>query len=241
MTQFTIRERPSQATAIVTGILVLVICSIGLVSGIIALTGLPRHGRKGILWPALTGISIWVLLFVMAVPTFLRARERALQAKARSAAAAKRPAAIHIAGADQVQDSEVGFSFDLPEGYESFPKESMPGGYSHAFLRQTPGEINRLILISRLRGILPPQQHLSAADVPSATAKLTRFNWRGIEVDGFRVPEKVQGMDYLTFNIQIPLRKQAIQIGIGGPMEAEEQLRKVAKQLLESLDGETNW
>ena len=45
----------------------LVLMSIGLVSGVIALCGVSRHGRPGILTPAVTGLVIWVALVVLAL------------------------------------------------------------------------------------------------------------------------------------------------------------------------------
>src|SRR4051794_38103557 len=40
----------------------------GLVAGIVALCGVRRHGRQGLLWPAITGVCLWLLLFGLAVP-----------------------------------------------------------------------------------------------------------------------------------------------------------------------------
>jgi hypothetical protein len=51
----------------------------GVVAGIISLFGIRRNGRAGILWKAVTGISIVVLLALALVPSVLAARERARQ------------------------------------------------------------------------------------------------------------------------------------------------------------------
>jgi hypothetical protein len=45
----------------------------------------------------------------------------------------------------------------------------------------------------------------------------------------------------VTYKAQIPIRKQAIQIGFGGPAAEEAQIRALAEQVLSTLDGQVNW
>jgi len=218
--------------AVVVGALAL----IGLLSGIIALFGVRRYGRKGLLWPAITGICLWLLLFALAVPVFSQTRKMALRPKSMSL----RPAS-HSPTAHRVQDSTIGFSFDLPEGYESFAASAKPPGYSHAFVRQVPNQPNRFLLVKPLGGT-SGRERLNPQMLPSGgSLSLTSFDWRGLQVDGIRVPEKSGETAFITFNVQIPLRTQAIQLGIGGPAEQESELRALVEQTLSTLEGETNW
>ncbi len=55
-------------------------------AGIIALCGIPKHGRKGLLGPGLTGILLPLLLVGMAVPAFHQVRSNALEMRARQQA-----------------------------------------------------------------------------------------------------------------------------------------------------------
>lgn len=50
---------------------------LGILAGIIALFGIRRHGRTGILWKAVIGLSIFLLLALLAIPNFLKARQNA--------------------------------------------------------------------------------------------------------------------------------------------------------------------
>src|SRR5579871_6681148 len=58
-----------------------VICVLGILSGIVALCGIPKYGRQGILGKALAGLIAYALLIGLAVPNLLAARERALRAR----------------------------------------------------------------------------------------------------------------------------------------------------------------
>lgn len=44
---------------------------VGLVAGVVAFFGIPKYGRKGLLWKALVGTLLPLGLFALAVPTFL--------------------------------------------------------------------------------------------------------------------------------------------------------------------------
>lgn len=48
---------------------------LGIIAGIIALLGIRRHGRAGILWKTVIGLSIFLLMALLAVPNFLKAKE----------------------------------------------------------------------------------------------------------------------------------------------------------------------
>jgi hypothetical protein len=229
-------QSASQASRIISAILVALLALIGVIAGIVALCGIRRYGHKGLLWPAVTGICLWLLLFGLAVPAFLQVRKIAALQKPTPL----RPL-VHSPSATRVQDAEMGFSFDLPEGYEPFPPAGKPQGYRHAFLRQVANEPNRVLLVNPLGGTLGRQRLKPEEIPPGRGVSLTAFNWRGVQVDAIRVPEKLDDTDYLTFNVQIPLRRQAIQLGIGGPAESEPQLRALVEQVLSTLDGETNW
>jgi hypothetical protein len=56
-----------------------------------------------------------------------------------------------------------------------------------------------------------------------------------------RAPEEVNGVPTVTLNAQVPLKPEAIQVGVVGPAAQEEELRGTLRSVLASLDGETNW
>lgn len=232
---------PTRSDLIAGAILGAIVPVTGVLSGLVALFGIPRYGRKGILWPAITGVVLWVGLTALAIPTFNRIQKRALEARAR--ATAQTPA-VRSTGATRVEDAELGFSFDLPEGYIAFPEHAKPAGIKHAFARELPGENARVLLVKPLGGTLPRQKMRPGdlpPDTPARSLSLTPFNWRGIEVEGARMLETQDALKYITFQIQIPLRGQAIQLGVGGALESEAEVREIANEVLASLEGQHSW
>ena len=225
-----------QRSGIVSALFGGIVALLGIVCGIIALFGVRKHGRKGILWPAVTGISLWLVLFAIAIPVFLQVKQLAALRKS-----TVQTAAIHEPTAIRIEDSTLGFSFDLPDGYETFPTSAKPPECSHAFVKPSVDGRNGVLLVKPLGGILG-REHLKLSEIPAGkNLTLASFTWRGLVVDGIRVPEKTEAGDYLSFNIQIPLRKQAIQLGFGGPADSENEIRALAEHVLASLEGATNW
>jgi hypothetical protein len=69
----------TRMSALVTAFILGGIMVLGAALGIVALFGIRRHGRAGILWKSATGLGIFTLLFLAAIPAFLKAREAARQ------------------------------------------------------------------------------------------------------------------------------------------------------------------
>jgi hypothetical protein len=227
---------PQYQSAFSRNIVAVLVCAlflIGVISGIAAFFGIRRHGRKKILWPALIGVSIWLLLPALAAPAFLKARRLALQ---------KRAAFLpvrHTPGSTRVNDAELGFSFEVPEGYKSSFKP--PQGFRHAYVKSGGAAGNDVLGVKPLGGKLP-HARLKAENLPlNNSAKLIPLSWRGLDINASQVLETLSTGNYLTFNAQIPLRTQAIQLMLVGPAQREQQLRETMEQVLDSLDGETNW
>ena len=66
-------------SSVITELLALVLIAAGLVFGIIALCGIPKHGPRGILGPAMAGLVINGLLISIFVSNFMAARAKAQQ------------------------------------------------------------------------------------------------------------------------------------------------------------------
>ncbi|HEY3897300.1 MAG TPA: hypothetical protein VGM54_01735 [Chthoniobacter sp.] len=227
----------ARAMAIVAGFFVIT----GVLAGIIALLGIRRHGRKGLLAPAVTGISIWVVLLAIGTAGFLAARGHGLQQKALSAQFEKTPP-VHIPGALRVQDAELGYSFDLPPGFQAFPEAQKPKEFRAAYINRGADGSMALVLVKALGGLISPYKRMTLQSLPPEKhLTLAPFAWRGMPIDGVRLPEKTTQGDFITFNVQIPIKKQAIQIGFGALASDEAQTHALAEQVLATLDGPVSW
>ncbi len=67
----------TQMDAIANAVIISIVPVVGIVSGIVSLFGIRRHGSKGILWKSGIGLSIIGLMFLAAIPPFLKALEAA--------------------------------------------------------------------------------------------------------------------------------------------------------------------
>ena len=67
------------ASPLIIDLLALLLIAVGFIFGIIALCGIPKHGPKGILGPALAGLAINGLLIFIFVTNFMAARAKAQQ------------------------------------------------------------------------------------------------------------------------------------------------------------------
>jgi hypothetical protein len=118
-------QRPfALIVAIVSSIIIL----IGLICGTVALFGIPRYGKKGILAKALSGIIIPLLLSALAVPNFLAARAQALKRKQYQMSAEGQIQAI----ADQInrQGKKMVDEATRLEGVEALPNKTLLYNYT---------------------------------------------------------------------------------------------------------------
>jgi hypothetical protein len=189
----------------------------------------------------LGGIGILLLLFAVAIPTARHFRSKAME----KAVATPPPVVLeplkHRRSLDRFEDKELGFSFDMPSGFEPVPAEKKPKQFRHVFLKKGVGESHSVITIKEMDEPIRADRHLQEKDLsPGMKATLMTFLWRGLSVDAFRVVEETPTDDYVTFNIQIPLKGHGLQIGFGGSGSNEAILKAQAEQTLATLEGEVN-
>jgi hypothetical protein len=213
----------------------------GLLAGVVALGGIFKYGRKGILVPALIGIAIPVALAVLALPNFYAAKRRA------RAHVPPQPA-VHATAARILRDEKSRFSMDIPHGFEDWPEGAVAPNVLHCFARKLPGaDDSRLVInVQRLNGTIPPNQPLRREDVlqhapPGTKLDLIQKKWRGFKVDTFVSEVSLNGVQAIVYGVQIPLVPRAIQINVGGPVFHRSEVEKLADEILVSLEGNTNW
>lgn len=149
-----------------------------------------------------------------------------------------------VARADTIVDARLGFELELPAGFVSRPDlVGITPDIVHAFQfgEATEDEIAVLLLIEKLGGVIG-RERLSKEDMPpELDGDIFVTAWQEFEIDGFEVPENVNGIPAVTYNVQIPLKREAIQVKIFGPADREELLQDLLRQVLDGLSGESNW
>lgn len=146
--------------------------------------------------------------------------------------------------AETIEDEALKFSLTLPDGFVARPDlQGVAPNVAHAFEFGDAAEDGTpiLLFVEKLGGVIG-RERINPENMPAGFAgRHFVTTWQGFELDAFAVPESLEGMDVITYNVQIPLRGQAIQLKLFGPQSREERLQQLQRQLLDNLQGETNW
>lgn len=146
--------------------------------------------------------------------------------------------------ADTVTDPELGFTLNLSS--EFIPRPDLVGATPdivHAFQYgdATEDGVAVLLIIKKLGGVMG-RERLKKQDMPPGiNGEIFVTTWQGFEIQGFEIPETVNGMNAITYNVLIPLKGAAIKVQLMGLADREENLKPLLRQILDGLDGESNW
>jgi len=141
----------------------------------------------------------------------------------------------------QVKNAELGYSLTLPEGFTDFPAARSQKDVVDAWSETAPASANGalVLLVARMHGVLP-REALRQEDVPANTHVLG-FKWKGFDVSGLKTLTTQAGQPVFVLVAQVPLRKEAVQLSVAGPVDQEARGQSIMEATLASLEGETNW
>lgn len=146
--------------------------------------------------------------------------------------------------AETIDDPVLGFTLELPPEYteRSDIVDSRPDiVYAFQYGEAAAGELPVFLMIKLLNGTISPGG-LQDKDMPEEfKGKLFETKWQGFDVDGSEVPEALNGIDTITYNVSIPLKIRAIQVMLFGPADRTEELTTLLPEILDNLKGESNW
>jgi len=152
-------------------------------------------------------------------------------------------AAAQIAAGETVSHPQLGFRLSVPDGFAQHP-ESVQGDVLYAFHRPPAGEqqMGMIIGVSRLNGVLSREKiDPKQLSVHNPQATIVRESWKGFDIEVCRIPETLGDLRVVTFNADVPLKPEAIQIKAIAEAANEEELLAVLRSVLVQLDGQTNW
>ena len=145
---------------------------------------------------------------------------------------------------ESFEDTAFGFRMTVPDGFvrnkamaTSNPK------IIHVFERESASnkQIQWMLFIEKMRGTIG-REPIRKADMPAGfKGRLFKTQWQGFNVDAFEVPEQVGSIQTITFNVQIPLKRRAIQVKLFGPAADKPALRRLLREVLRDLKGDSNW
>jgi hypothetical protein len=143
-----------------------------------------------------------------------------------------------------VVDEALGFSLTLPGGFVPIRRDTESlQHFAHAFVLGDLGddELDITLFISDLRGLIE-NKRLTPKDIPAGfNARLTTRHWQGFTVNVVESSQRVEGMDLVAYAVLIPLKRSAIRMEVTGPVDRKQEIEAQLDQLLNGLDGESNW
>jgi hypothetical protein len=152
--------------------------------------------------------------------------------------------ALPLRAAETLNDPTYHFTLALPDGFEPAPQFiGAKPDIIHAYAYGEPDRngMRVLLLIERMHGTIG-REHINASKLPPGSkGSIFVTRWHDFEVDAISVPEQQRGTDYLTCNVQIPLKHEAIQVELFGAASRKAELDRLLPQVLGGLNGESNW
>jgi hypothetical protein len=139
-------------------------------------------------------------------------------------------------------NTEIGYHLTVPEGFVDYPEGRATNPRMISCWREETEDSTAATLalcVQRL-GLTMGRDTLRSSDIPART-EIRRFRWRDLDLQGFLTHVERDGDDFVALTVQVPLRKEAIQVVVGGPASEEPRADAVMRQTLASLEGESNW
>jgi hypothetical protein len=141
-----------------------------------------------------------------------------------------------------VDFEELAMSVAIPEGYRERPDFAMGNPDVLAVYVETEpfnAEEHLVVWVQRMRDVVEEGWIDIAASSQGTQTRIV--TWRGLKLPVVRVPNNAGGLRRTQVTTTVPLTPEAIQLGLTGPTEREEELTAVMEQLIAGTEGETNW
>ncbi|HEY1602035.1 MAG TPA: hypothetical protein VGG64_20700 [Pirellulales bacterium] len=143
-----------------------------------------------------------------------------------------------------VVDDARGFTLTLPDDFVANPKlVGAAPNIIHGFVLGDPTDdkLDIVLLIEKMGGTIS-REPLTLEDLPpDFRGRLFKTQWQGFAVDAFEIPEAIDQTRAVTYNVQLPLKRAAIQVKLFGPADRESELQSLLATILSGLKGESNW
>jgi hypothetical protein len=141
-----------------------------------------------------------------------------------------------------IQDESLGFTLVLPDEFREFSVEASPDIVHAAIHGDENDDLPDLyVFVERMHGVIgrgtPKREDLPA----DFAGSVFTVKWQDYDINVFEIPEESDGVAFVTYNAQIPLKREAIQLKLFGPRDRRAELSTLLAQIVSGCRGETNW
>jgi len=141
-----------------------------------------------------------------------------------------------------IEDTSLGFTLKMSDAYaESALYKLTSPNVVEAFTFGDRSSTPWVFMIENMGGRIRKNESMKGRMPAGFQGRILNFTWQGYQIEGFEIPETVDGVAMITYNVQVPLKKSAIQLKLWGPASDQQALRDEMTNLVAGLRGESNW
>ena len=147
-----------------------------------------------------------------------------------------------------ISNQEIGFSLTIPDGFQQVDPAQIPNPqflYLFQSRAPLPGIAEATIAVERLNGTLGRHpldlNTVLKADPGLTDAQAYTETWKTFQIQAIRGYQVSAGSRMAMCSAQVPLKSEAIQVFVAGPSESASQVAILLHQVIQSLEGESNW
>ena len=151
------------------------------------------------------------------------------------------------ADARTISNAELNFTLVVPDRLKPLapPRPGMGPDTVAAFATsdQSHGLPDATVSITRMHGVIG-REHLDPSKTPVpgvAGARVRQQKWKTFDIDVIEGEVARGNVHMATRMAQVPLKGEAIQVGVAVPLGKEDLADALLSELLAGLDGSSNW
>lgn len=221
---------------------------LGFIFGIIALFGIRKHGKKGILGRATAGVIINGLILIFFI--YITGMTRKVKSFAEPYTEAQlRAMPDVIAGSTSLIHPELGLKIEIPPEFIKNPLEQPQAeNLIDSYIKKYDDNTILMINIKYLNGTIG-REPLNINDIDktrymlpaNAIIRIRNELWGKYNISVLHVQYPVGDNVFVVYTSQVPLVQRAIQLEIGGSLARENEIYQTLQQVMSGLRGKSNW
>lgn len=234
----------SRILAIAIGALGILLFTAGLISSVMALCAIPKHGRKGLLGMGVAGLLLNMLLLGLLLIGVIYAANTSAHRSSVLTAEKASVLPITMPGATAVYNEERHYRFEVPQDFEQQPVDE-GSALQYVYTKALDDESVIAFTVEPLDSWIGDEP-LTMAELEKSRASfplesshlgLMAYSWNGRHVDAIHMQTRQDDTDMFVLVMQVPLLPKAVQFSLAGPVEREQEIRDLSHHILRGVHG----
>lgn len=146
-----------------------------------------------------------------------------------------------------IDDEALGFRLTLPEGFtESRALSAIVARpeFVYAFVKgeAADDEVVYMLILQKMGGVIG-REELLPEHLPAEfnDPQILTLKWQGFDISCIEAVQEEGQFNVVRYAAQIPLKREAIQVILVGPVDRKAEMRADLEMILNNLHGPSNW